>query len=81
MLHKAFCPQVPIHGSTHLFRTHAFDKAQSVFKMHSGRQPAYGSPKYSSKQVQAPSIHFALAPHGDVAHGSTYSGSAVMIHF
>lgn len=37
--HCAFCPQVPMHGSMHLFLIHALSRAQSVFITHSGRQP------------------------------------------
>lgn len=43
-LQIAFLPQVPGHGSTHLFRTQALFKGQSLLRTHSGRQLVYGSP-------------------------------------
>jgi hypothetical protein len=68
-------PQVPGHGSTHLFRTHAFALSQSVLRTHSGRQLEYGSPVYSGRQVHDPaplrSLHTAFAPHGDGLQGSS----------
>lgn len=49
--------------------THALSLGQSVFKMHSGRQPVYGSPKYSGKHTHEPapflSLQTAFAPQGD----------------
>lgn len=38
-LHNACIPHVPMHGSTHLFLIHALFLLQSVFRIHSGRQP------------------------------------------
>lgn len=42
--------------------------------MHSGLQPAYGSPKYSGRHAQEPapflSLQTAFAPHGDGLQGS-----------
>lgn len=83
--HSAFMPQVPGHGSLHLLLTHALSLGQSEFITHSGLQPAYGSPKYSGKQVQDPaplrSLQTALAPHGDGLHGflGTSTGSITAI--
>lgn len=54
---------------------HALLTGQSVFKIHSGRQPAYGSPWYSLKHVQIPLLHTVFDPHGDGLHGSVYCGS------
>lgn len=66
-------PHVPGQGSLHLLFKHAFDLSQSAFITHSGRQPVYGSPKYSGKQEQEPapfrSLHMALAPQGDGLQG------------
>lgn len=73
-LQIAFCPQVPGQGSAHLFRIHALLRGQSVFKTHSGRQPEYGSPRYSGIHVQMPSLHWALDPQGEGLHG--FIGSA-----
>lgn len=65
---------MPGHGSTHLLFTHALLLEQSEFVTHSGRQPVYGSPKYSGKHTQAPaplrSLHIAFAPQGEGLHGS-----------
>ena len=58
------CPQAFPHGSTHLFRTHALSLGQSVFKTHSGLQPARGLPKYSGKQVQTSLSYLVLGPQG-----------------
>ena len=65
---------MPGQGSTHLFRTHALALLQSVFKTHSGRHPAYGSPVYSGRHVHEPaplrSLQTAFAPQGDGLQGS-----------
>jgi hypothetical protein len=42
--HCAFCPQVPGHGSVHLFLMHALFLGHSVLRTHSGLQAEYGSP-------------------------------------
>lgn len=81
---SAFCPQVPGHGSWHLFRIHALSDAQSELITHSGLQPSYGLPIYSGKQEHEPapfrSLQTAFAPHGDGEHGFCWeSCSAVMI--
>lgn len=76
--HRAPCPQVPGQGSAHLFLMQAFVLSQSVLNTHSGRQPVYGSPWYSGRQVQVPSRHSALGPHGDGLHGSDSTGSATV---
>ena len=72
-LHSAFIPQVPGQGSTHLLLTQALLRSQSELVTHSGRQPLYGSPKYSGKHAHDPapflSLHTALAPQGDGLHG------------
>lgn len=68
-----FCPQVPGHGSSHLFRIQALFEVQSEFKTHSGRHPSYGFPTYSGKHEHEPapfcSLHTALGPHGEGMHG------------
>lgn len=73
ILHSALIPHAPGHGSLHLLLEHALLRSQSEFDTHSGRQPVYGSPKYSGKQEQDPiplrSLHKAFAPHGDGLHG------------
>ena len=60
--HNAFWPQVPAHGSLHLLLIQALSLGQSEFKTHSGRQPKYGSPWYSGRQIQAPLIHCVFVP-------------------
>jgi hypothetical protein len=71
--HSALRPHVPGHGSLHLLFVHALSREQSVLSTHSGRQPVYGSPKYSGKQEQDPaplrSLHIAFAPHGEGLQG------------
>lgn len=71
--HSAFNPQVPGQGSLHLLFTHALVLVQSVLRTHSGRQPEYGSPKYSGRHVHEPaplrSLQIALTPQGDGLHG------------
>lgn len=74
-LQIAFVPHVPLHGSSHLFLMHALFIGQSVFKIHSGRHPEYGSPWYSLIHVHLPLLHNAFGPHGDGLHGSEYCGS------
>lgn len=48
-------------------------RAQSLLTTHSGRQPLYGSPKYSGRQVQEPaplrSRHSAFGPQGEGEQG------------
>lgn len=71
--HSALIPQVPGQGSLHLLFKQAFERSQSAFMTHSGRQPVYGSPKYSGRQVHDPapflSLHKAFAPHGEGLQG------------
>ena len=71
--HSAFRPHVPGHGSLHLLLTQARSLGQSVFSTHSGRQPVYGSPKYSGKHTHEPaplrSLQTAFAPQGDGLQG------------
>lgn len=81
--HKALAPHVPGHGSIHLLFIQALLVIQSVFTIHSGRQPSYGLPKYSGKHVHEPapccSLQIALTPQGDGTQGercSTGFGSA-----
>lgn len=38
-VHSAFIPQVPRQGFVHLLLTQALFRGQSVFIIHSGRQP------------------------------------------
>lgn len=51
----------------------ALDLSQSELVTHSGRQPVYGSPKYSGRQEHDPaplrSLQIAFAPHGDGLQG------------
>lgn len=69
----------------HLLFEHALFRSQSELDTHSGRQPVYGSPKYSGKQEHEPtplrSLHNALAPHGDglQGFGSGSSGSVIKL--
>lgn len=42
--HKAFWPQVPGHGSIHLFLMHALSWGHSLLRTHSGLHILYGSP-------------------------------------
>lgn len=74
-LHSAFSPQVPGQGSVHLFLIHALFLGHSVLSTHSGLQPLYGSPWYSGKQVQTPSLHSAFGPQGDGLQGSLLGGT------
>lgn len=80
----ASAPHVPMHGSMHLLLMHDLVGLHSVFSVHSGRQPMYGSPKYSFMHVQMALSHFALAPHGDGSHGLYVVGgssrSIISIH-
>lgn len=77
----AFWPQVPGQGSLHLLFIQALFDGQSVFRTHSGRQPSYGFPMYSGKQIHAPapfcSRHWAFAPQGDGWQGVRISSTAV----
>lgn len=70
MLQFAFNPHVLIQGSMHLFFMHALFCGQSVFIIHSGLQPKYGSPEYPGKHVHSPSLHSVLDPHGVGLHKS-----------
>lgn len=83
VLHSAFIPQVPGHGSLHLLLVQALLRSQSEFDTHSGRHPVYGSPKYSGKHEHAPipfrSLQIAFAPHGEGLQGfGGGSGISVM---
>jgi len=57
---------------------HVLSVGQSELSTHSGRQPSYGLPWYSSIHLQAAapfrSIHSAFGPHGDGWHG--FGGSS-----
>lgn len=59
----------------HLFFIHALFLGQSVFNVHSGLQPIYGSPWYSFKHVHIPLLHRAFEPQGDGLQGSEYIGA------
>lgn len=76
-------PHVPGHGSTHLFLIQALIEGQSEFKTHSGRQPSYGLPIYSGKQMQAPapfcSLQIALEPQGEGLQGLIMSTMGCLI--
>lgn len=49
---------------------------QSLFWIHSGRHPWYGSPLgYSAIQEHWPLLQFALAPQGEGLQGSSNEGS------
>lgn len=60
---------------------HALFDGQSVFRTHSGRQPSYGFPIYSGRQIHAPapfcSRHWAFAPHGEGLQGVLISSITV----
>lgn len=71
----AFSPHVPGHGFTHLLRIQALSIGQSELKTHSGRQPMYGSPWNSGKQLHIPELHCAFDPHGEGSQGSLGAGS------
>lgn len=66
-------PQAPGQGSLHRLFEQALLRSQSEFDTHSGLHPVYGSPKYSGKHAQDPtlflSLHMAFAPHGDGLQG------------
>lgn len=66
---------MPGQGFTHLFVKQALSLEQSVLRTHSGLQPVYGSPLYSGRHVQTPSLHKVFEPHGDGLHGSVLTGS------
>lgn len=76
--HCAFCPQVPEHGSIHLFLKHALFLGHSVLRTHSGLQAVYGSPWNSAWHVQMPFKHCALEPQGDGSHGLSFTGSTAV---
>lgn len=71
--HSAFKAQTPGQGSLHLLLRQAKWLGHSLFITHCGRQPLYGSPKYSGMHLHAPapffSIQSAFAPHGFGEHG------------
>lgn len=79
--HSAFCPHVPGHGSWHLFLVQALFEEQSEFRIHSGRQPSYGFPKYSGKHWHDPmpfcSRQIAFDPQGFGSHGDRISSTGV----
>lgn len=73
VLHSALIPHAPGQGSLHLLLEQALLRSQSELDTHSGRQPVYGSPKYSGKQAHEPtpflSLQRALAPQGEGLQG------------
>ena len=76
-LQMALIPQVPGHGSMHLFLWHALLEGQSELTTHSGLHATYGSPKYSGMHWHAAALfllwQFAFDPHGDGLQGSITS--------
>ena len=76
-LQMALTPQVPGHGSMHLFLWHALLEGQSELTTHSGLHATYGSPKYSGMHWQDPAPfrrwQLAFDPHGDGLQGSICS--------
>ena len=82
--HSALYPQVPGQGSIHLFCEQAKVLIQSELTVHSGRQPEYGSPKYSLLQVQTQVLprtdESALDPHGFGLQGSLGGGGAEIVN-
>jgi len=54
IINAVLIPQTPGQGSSHLFRLQALLDGQSWLSTHSGRQPMYGSPKYSGIHTQEP---------------------------
>lgn len=77
-VHSAFWPQVPGHGSIHLFLIQALSLEQSLFRTHSGLHSLYGSPWYSARQVHIPSLHWAFAPQGFGLQGFLGSSGSEM---
>ena len=84
--HSALMPQVPGHGSIHLFLLQALLEGQSEWTTHSGRHAMYGSPKYSGihwhEAADLCLLQTAFDPHGDGLHGSitsTLGGTKIMI--
>lgn len=75
-------PHAPWHMSIHLLLEHALSNEQSLFVTHSGRQPRYGSPKYSGAHVHAPAefltVHIALGPQGDGLQGFVSSSLGIV---
>ena len=76
ILHSALMPQVPGQGSTHLLFEQAWSRSQSELRIHSGRQPRYGSPNNPGGhlQVQTPflGLLIALGPQGLGLHTSGF---------
>lgn len=64
-----------MQGLMHRFLTHALSIGHSELIVHSGRHSKYGSPLYSGKQVQTPSLQTAFGPHGEGLHKSASTGS------
>lgn len=84
ILHSAYAPHIPGHGSRHLLFMQALSLGHSLFNTHSGLHPVYGSPVYSGIHEQDPalflSLQIAFAPHGDGLQGSfgTSAGGATI---
>ena len=80
-LHSAFAPQVRGQGSTHLLLEQAWLRRQSELRIHSGRQPLYGSPKSPGRHlhVQRPffALLVALGPHGLGVQASGLGGTGL----
>ena len=88
VLHSAFVPHSPGHGSTHFRFLHALLDGHSGLIVHSGLQATYGSPKYSGIQVHAAALFLseqtAFVPQGLGLQGSTTSvgtgGVVILVH-
>lgn len=70
-----------MQGSTHFRLMQALFLGHSEFRTHSGRQPKYGLPRYSGKQVHSPFRHWAFDPQGEGLHGSSAIGSSSTINY
>lgn len=83
-LHWASRPQVPIHGSTHFWFTHARFDPHSEFTKHSGLQFG-GVPINWGKQEQMAwpllSAHWLLGPQGEGWHGSRFSSGTTIMSY
>lgn len=73
--HSAFGAHVPGQGSLHLLLMQALSRLQSELRTHSGRQPVYGSPWNSGRQLHLPLLHCELDPHGEGSQGSSCWGA------
>lgn len=74
---RASCPQVPGHGSTHLFLMQALSLLHSALITHSGLHDSYGLPIYSGGQLHTPLSHNAFGPQGDGLQRSSGNDGSV----